>query len=338
VGVVTRHFTHNEAIDRVARFTDGMFQPSSDWVYVNALTPIPGTCLRCGHDTCHPRLADLQQGKGFCFRCGHAKTGKARRIPHDEARDRIEELTSGKFEPDDDWEYENVFAPIPGRCLECGAADCLTNLHELQRRGNHCRRCSQTKETERRRIPVDEVLERIEAATRGMFEPDPGWVYVNSKTPIPGRCLTCGYEKCGPTLNNLSSGIGHCVRCGGGGSFDVEKPGWVYLLHHKAERLLKVGVMNEGSLRVENFESVGWVQVDAQYFRDGALCWDLEVDLHGSLRGLLASVGGQDVAGFPERCEHASSKHGGASEMYPFEVFGGSVPETLAGLVEVLDA
>lgn len=333
---MTRRYTHEEALDRIDKFTDGMFQPNSDWVYVNANTAILGTCLKCGYDGCQPRLGDLQQGIGFCVPCGREKTGKSKRIPDDEVRALIGDRTSGKFEPNDSWEYENVFAPIPGRCIECGY-DCVTSLHELQRGRSHCRRCSIAREAKRRSIPMEEVLERIEAATRGAFQPDPGWVYVNSKTPIPGHCRTCGYEKCGPTLNNLSSGVGHCVRCGGGGSFDVEKPGWVYLLHHKVERLLKVGVMNERSKRVENFESAGWVQMDGQRFSDGALCWDLEVDLHRSLRGLMATTSGQDAAGFSERRDRASSSHGGATEMYPFEMFDGAAPENLADLVEAVD-
>lgn len=48
------------------------------------------------------------------------------------------------------------------------------------------------------------------------FLPEPGWVYVDSRTPIPGRCLVggCGAE-CAPRLSDMKyAGTGHCEACG----------------------------------------------------------------------------------------------------------------------------
>jgi hypothetical protein len=47
------------------------------------------------------------------------------------------------------------------------------------------------------------------------WEPIEGWEYVNANTPIPGRCLVCGYEGPGPRYNSLQQGQGACKRCSG---------------------------------------------------------------------------------------------------------------------------
>jgi hypothetical protein len=67
-----------------------------------------------------------------------------------------------------------------------------------------------------RRLSQAEVLEVL---WKCRWQPVEGWVYVDSKTPIPGSCGTegCGYEDLdgGPRLNGLPSGQGACPRCAG---------------------------------------------------------------------------------------------------------------------------
>ncbi len=63
---------------------------------------------------------------------------------------------------------------------------------------------------------TQEFVDAWLAEHRPDFEVDPGWVYVNSRTPIPGRCLVegCGAE-CAPRLDHMKNdGDGHCAACG----------------------------------------------------------------------------------------------------------------------------
>lgn len=62
---------------------------------------------------------------------------------------------------------------------------------------------------------TQEFVDAWLAENRPDFVPEPGWVYVSNKTPIPGSCRVCGADDCAPRLCNLKNlDRGHCNACG----------------------------------------------------------------------------------------------------------------------------
>jgi hypothetical protein len=301
--------TQEKAEELIEGYTGGRFRPHENWRYVNALTPIPGACVVCGKDDCAPTLARLQQGRGYCKRCaGQESPGQ------EQAEKRIGEWTDGLFAPEPGWRYENAHTPIRGTCLRCGNTECAPPFHQLRKGGGHCKRCAGQEP-----LTHGEALEVIAIKTEGKFKPVEGWEYENVDAPIPGTCLECGYTGCRPRISSLKADQGHCRHCSGGG-FRSGEPGILYLLHHEANRLLKVGICNVGSPRIDNFSKRGWRQVDSRNFQDGAECHSVEERLHQTLAECFASLD-PHPSDLADRISAASGNLYGQTEMYPLEMF-----------------
>ncbi len=184
------------------------WEPVEGWEYKNASKRIPGRCLVCGQRGLGPRYNDLHQGDGACKECGIRKSAEKRRLPEGTVRALLAEKA---WEPIPGWEYISGGTQIPGRCLICGWAsppDGGPRYHSLQNGEGACQRCAG------RERPSEETLCTLLAEKN--WEPIEGWEYANATTPIPGRCLICGYEGPGPMYSNLSRNRGACKQCGEG--------------------------------------------------------------------------------------------------------------------------
>jgi hypothetical protein len=249
------------------------WEPVEGWKYVNSATPIPGRCLveGCGYEGPGPRYARLQQGVGACKRCGERK-------PSEETVRTL--LAEKDWEPIMGWEYVDNHTPIPGRCLVegCGYEGPGPRYNSLQQGQGACKRCSGAE-----KIP-EEVVRALLAEKN--WEPVEGWGYLNKNTPIPGRCLICGYKSGsdkGPTYGSLKhGGNGACQSCAEFG-YDPEKPGSFYRFEFsdKGVTFLCYGISNivderrkhyEGKLDVQNFQFL--------YFEDGSIPQQIEKQFH----------------------------------------------------------
>jgi hypothetical protein len=312
--------SQERAEELINDYSDGLFRPDEGWRYVNALTPIPGTCLVCGKEDCAPRLAHLQQGRGHCKRCAGQESPS-----QDQAVAQVKEWTAGLFEPEPGWTYVNAHTPIRGTCLRCGKDDCAPAYHQLRKGQGYCARCAGQEP-----LTHEDALEIIAATTEGKFEPVAGWRYEGIDAPIPGTCLVCGYTGCRPRIWTLKVGQGYCRHCSGSG-FRPDEPGILYLLHHKAHRLLKVGICNVGSPRIDNFVKRGWQEVESRRFQDGAECHSAEERLHQTLAERLARLD-PPASDLAERADAAGGNLYGHTEMYPLEMFREEVALSLDDL------
>ena len=180
------------------------WKPIEGWEYEGNATPIPGRCLveGCGYEGPGPMYASLKQGQGACAPC--SPVGGRPKVSEEVVRSLLAEKS---WEPIEGWEYEGIRAPIPGRCLVCGHESTGPMLHGLKRGAGACKPCG----IKRQKIP-EEVVRALLAEKN--WEPVEGWEYVNTTTPIPGRCLVCGHESTGPDVCGLKyKGQGACGAC-----------------------------------------------------------------------------------------------------------------------------
>jgi hypothetical protein len=205
----------------LALLAEKNWEPDEPFEYVNSKTRIPGRCMICRERGLGPRYNDLDQGDGACKKCGIRNAAEKRKLSEETVRTLLAEKN---WEPAPGWAYINSSTPIPGRCLVEGCGyesepDKGPTYDNLQSGAQiyACVRCSGLER-------ISEIEVRALLAEK-LWEPIPGWNFVNVETAIPGRCLAtgCGYESephKGPTYHRLNGPeAGACRRCSG-----VEQP------------------------------------------------------------------------------------------------------------------
>jgi hypothetical protein len=256
-----------------ALLTEKNWEPVEGWEYVNANTPIPGRCLveGCGYEGPGSRYGSLKNGTGACIRCSGIE-----KVSNETVRALLGEKN---WEPVEGWEYSNANTPIPGRCFVegCGYEGPGPTYGHLKQGLGACIRCSGKEKIS------NETVRALLAEKN--WESVEGWEYVNNATPIPGRCLICGYKSGsdkGPRYRCLKNGQGACPSCAESG-YDPNKPGWFYRFEfpYQGFTFLCYGITNvvdqrmkqyERKLDVQNFQSI--------YFEDGSVPQEIEGEFH----------------------------------------------------------
>ncbi|MGN7191981.1 zinc-ribbon domain-containing protein [Curtobacterium sp. SAFR-003] len=99
------------------------------------------------------------------------------------------------------------------------------------------------------------------------------------------------------TVNNRSHDQG-CPVCADHG-FQSSRPGFVYFLEHEGFRAFKVGITNEGTVRLDLFQLEGWTVLNLERFDDGRLAMQVESAIKRWWRkdlGLPIWLGPEDMA------------------------------------------
>ncbi|TCK63132.1 zinc-ribbon domain-containing protein [Curtobacterium sp. PhB136] len=99
------------------------------------------------------------------------------------------------------------------------------------------------------------------------------------------------------TVNNRSHEQG-CPVCADRG-FQQSKPGFVYFLEHRGLRSFKVGITNEGTVRLDLFQIEGWTILNLERFQNGAQALQVESAIKRWWRkdlGLPMWLGPEDMA------------------------------------------
>jgi hypothetical protein len=213
-------------------------------------------CLKCGR-TVVARLGNMRAGNRCAF-CS------SRRIDNEVA---IEAMLRASLEPMEP--FPGSKARWPCRCQKCGAL-VAPSFGSIARGQGGCLSCGLVAGATKNRRDAAEAKEAMLGAGLTPLEPYPG----RNK---PWRC-TC--EKCqrevSPRLGSILSGAGSCRFCADRGSFSVTQPTDVYLLHHDGFAALKVGVANQGSLRIAGHERHGWKLIKTWPCEDGATALFIE--------------------------------------------------------------
>ena len=205
--------------------------------YQDSQSPWACRCTQCDSEV-SPRYNDVQQGQGGCWDCGVAARSDSQRIPQDKALALARAADLMPLEP-----YRSNHARWLCKCLTCGRAT-SPMLTSLQRGSAGCAWCS------RHYIHPDEACAIVRAA--GL---EPLVVYPGANRQWLCRCVNCG-GTITPTCYNVSAGHG-CRGCSFGG-FKESEPAVVYLVTHEGYESTKIGIANEGSIRLKRHQRYGW--------------------------------------------------------------------------------
>jgi hypothetical protein len=142
----------------------------------------------------------------------------------------------------DDW-FDKVLDKHNFRC-RCGREDVI-DLHHF-RRHKRCGRCGKT-----RKLTLEEAKSNVRSVGGELLATE----WINSWTDYDFICVCGKPYRC--RYSNFMSGK-RCCR--GTGGFKRNKPSYLYLLTYND--LLKVGMYNEGTRRIQDHAIYGWKLID----------------------------------------------------------------------------
>ena len=166
------------------------------------------------------------------------------RMPEEEARARVEELTGGRFKPLDP--YTNALTPWRGWCLDCDRGT-SPRFNDIQQGQGFCTH-----------FGADVAIKRMRDAQVEPLEPFPG-----SDKKWKCHCQLCD-QVIYPRHNNVKKGQEPCT-CRSNYGIDYLAPGYFYIV--TSDVYVKCGIANEhridGRLR-EHDEDFGPIKVEAK--------------------------------------------------------------------------
>lgn len=236
-----RAITETEAISELRKHGLEPLAP-----YPGAENPWPSLCLTCRNQVT-PRLRGLNQGKS-CFVCSKKKMALNQRLPIQEALDALMNVGVVPVEP-----YPgSVNKPWASTHIRCGRS-IAPSYSSIRRGQNPCKFCSIEKQTDSRRLKEADAVAVMQSANLEPLEP-----FEKAGLPWLCRCTKCqGIVK--PRLSQIKGGGGGCVTCASGFGFDVNKPGWVYLIEREGQ--LQLGITNYPDQRIRQQHGRNdWVQ------------------------------------------------------------------------------
>lgn len=136
---------------------------------------------------------------------------------------------------------------------------------------------------------------------------DPKTALAGSNRSFGWRCQECGHIWKARMTHRTYSGSG-CPECVGSG-YQMEKPGYVYLISHPQWGLTKIGISNRRSRRIEIHAFRGWELLETI----GPLSGEEAHSLEQSILRFIRSKG------VPRGCAPDGSKFDGYTESWPTE-------------------
>jgi formylmethanofuran dehydrogenase subunit E len=265
---------HTETEARAIADERGNYTPSVP--YPGNHKPWPGTCNTCSKQV-SPRFADIKGGQGACKSCASARTGKAQRIPEEQARKKFAERGATMIGG-----YVSNGEPVECVCDACGATVWPTYTGILRGRGA-CKYCGGK-------------VRKTQEQARAMFAERGATMigkYVRARDKVECICDTCG-ATIWQTYNYVQGGGGACSGCADWG-YDSTKPGHLYLMAGIWDGLpwLKVGITNNAP--ADRAKQVGGTIIDSVLHESGADAKRIErelLDQLGDLRGTGIPEGG----------------------------------------------
>ena len=222
-------------------------------------TPTPAHCLMCGHDFT-PFPTNVQKGQG-CPNCDLIKRPEL--CPKSQQEWEARAAAVGVELLD---EVRNAATKVRVRCRTCG------HTWDVQpaviARGHGCRKCGQERTAAARRKPQSYWVAAAAALGLEWLDPVEG-----ALTPTRARCMTCG-TIFAPWPSGVARGHG-CPTCAQYG-FTVADPSVVYLLTIPDLAILKVGVANTPSDRLDKHRRRGWEVLNTWATDDGEYALSIE--------------------------------------------------------------
>jgi Zn finger protein HypA/HybF involved in hydrogenase expression len=196
-----QRFSHDEASARIKQKFGTKIEVLSQ--YTGTKSRLDVRC-ECGHQWT-PTAEKLFTGRG-CRKCGHIRTGQAKRLTHTEAVERINIRFFGKITVTGQYKTEGTRLDV--RCA-CGHqwAPMPRDLFS----GYGCPKCGKKRMAEAQSLSHDEVVARIEKQSGGKISVL--GQYKGLKKPISVRCSVCS-RQWSTAPGSLLNGNG-CAKCSG---------------------------------------------------------------------------------------------------------------------------
>lgn len=227
--------------------------------YRTAWTKWRCRCLTCGR-TVTPTYAGVSQGEWGCRTCAKARGGLARR---NDAAEAVAFMRAANLEPLEDYRGSGV--PWRCKCLICGN-EVTPRLTSVQRGQGGCKFCSG------KAIDEPRVVEALAAMGYVTLEP-----IVSSKTRLRVHCRKCEQDVTilyGQVLARYTG----CPGCSKN-TFSTVKPSIMYVLIHEEFLAYKVGIMNQGTTRLQTLGRYGWAVITRFTFDSGRQAKDAESEM-----------------------------------------------------------
>jgi hypothetical protein len=175
-----RKLTQKEFVERCNNNLDKN-QDVSKSIYVSALSKVKVICKIHGEYESVP--AKLMAGQG-CFQCGRVSTGLKRRISVEDYFNRCREVHGNNYDYSE-VNFTLIRDKIPIICKACNNK--FVMQADAHARGQGCPLCNKGAGSRARRIPCEDVLNRIEG-TYGNLLTVTGIEYKNGLAHITGKC------------------------------------------------------------------------------------------------------------------------------------------------------
>ena len=268
-------------------------------------------CRGCGGEV-SPRYANIQQGRGPCYKCGRARA-RARRLAARQAttEELLRELGAEPLEP-----FPGRFKPWRMRCLKCGKVG-SPMLGNVLQRNSPCKPCGRARGALARMLdPIKTRQIMLDAGFTPLVD------YPGCDEPWSVRC-SCGSETW-PRFSSVAQGSRGCWNCAPRG-FRSHKPSFVYLIENPGLGASKVGIANLGSSRIAQHARSGWEVRGLWHFTTGRPAQLVE---QSALRHV------RDILGLPDGARREDMPFGGATETWPTAGLGvNAALDLLANLV-----
>jgi hypothetical protein len=199
-------------------------------------------------------------------------------------------------------EFTNTNQKWKSQCLECGEI-VEPRIADIKGGRGGCRFC-RTKKSNKKRFP-NQSDKALVVARKSNLEPlEP---YKNANTQWKCKCLKCR-EIVTPLYANLKKGHGGCLYCQKS-AFKLDKPAYLYFIHHKHMQAFKIGIGNYDSVndRLKSFIKVGWHVLNLYNFKYGKDAIKVEKAVFKWLRKDL---------NIPVFLSDEQFSHGGSSETF----------------------
>lgn len=199
-------------------------------------------------------------------------------------------------------EYIDANQKWKSKCLVCGTI-VEPRIADVKSGRSGCKSCA-VKKANLKRFP-DQAKKALLVAKKAELEPlEP---YTNAVTQWKCRCLKCG-EIVTPTYHNLKQGNGGCLYCQIA-AFKLDKPAYLYFIHHKQMQSYKIGVGNYDSVqdRLKSFIKVGWHVLGLHSFQEGKEALKIEKAVFKWIRKELS---------IPIFLSDEQFSHGGSTETF----------------------
>lgn len=199
-------------------------------------------------------------------------------------------------------EYVSANQKWKSKCLICGSI-VSPRIADVKFGRNGCKPCG-TKKAQLAKF-VNQEKQALKTAKKAKLEPlEP---YVNAVSQWKCKCLKCG-EIVTPTYHNLKQGNGGCIYCQKA-AFKLDKPAYLYFIHHRQMRSFKIGIGNRDSVndRLKSFIKVGWVVLEKHDFKFGKDALRIEKEIFKWLRKDLH---------IPVFLSNEQFSHGGSNETF----------------------